>query len=314
VPAITRLEELSFELAVHDAAFWDEDSLILLTRDADVWRAELEPRPRATERLFSGQQVLAPLARRFQTLTVRPAQGPCPGLAVCARAGAAVVITHDVVLAGCPVGTPGEPRLWWETWGLYGPHLAFSHDGSRLSVTQDFAVLDTRDPTRAWTQGQGAWAWHPRETRLLVLRTEGSVQWLDFPETGDPVPTPLGTLGHEVEWFVQAAVDPDGGGFVMGSWDTLEWWRLHPLRKVHEAPAGIERIRAMVPGPAGDVFATVGLDGARLWDTAAREPLTGVMENVYSVSFSPSGRRFITRTLLSDPYPVHARLELWQVS
>jgi hypothetical protein len=336
VTAITRVGELSFGMEVRDLAFWDEETLILVTPRADVWRAELRPRPRAVEKLFSGGQVNRPLSGAFGT-AVKPATGGYPCLVASARAGAVVVNTHDVVLVACPVGgTLAQPRRWWqprgpgkprllcEGWGDYYPQVAFSPDGARLSlISRGVVVYDTT----TWSYGHAedaadTCAWHPRAPRTLVLR-EGHVGWIDWSDIQNPVRHPIGTLeGPEDREAPKAvALDADEGGFLAAYHypARLEWWRFDPLRMVHTVESPHGEIDNLVPQPGGGLMGVVGGRSAGVWDTRTRQPAGDAMEEPTGIVFSPSGRRFITRKLSFDnPYPAHEDItecgfDLWQV-
>lgn len=334
VAAITPVGELSFGLDVRDLAFWDEATVLLVTPAGDLWRAVLEPSPRATERLYTGREVNASLAKAFGEETMEPASGGYPSLAADARAGVAIVNTHDVVLVACAVPAdarpPAEPpKLIAAGWGNYYPQLSFSADGSRFAAAHDeLLVFDTR----TWARGQpgndsDAWAWHPREPRMLSLDDKDRLSWVDFSDVKNPVIQPLGTLdtgeGDDRTDPHALLVDADGAGFLVAYHypPRLEWWRMDPLRRIGDArPAPDGEVFGIHPSPAGDLLALLSSGGVRLMDAATREEVSDVMEGAMDLSFSPSGRRFITRSLaMQNPHPKHggragARFHLWQAA
>ncbi|HEU4882169.1 MAG TPA: hypothetical protein VFT45_07990 [Longimicrobium sp.] len=319
---IIRVGEVSFGFDVRDLAFWDEETVILVTPAADVWRAVLDPHPRAVEKLYSGREVNAPLSAAFGK-PVEPATGGYPRLAVSARAGVAIVNTHDVVLVACPVGIDaGKPRLISEGWGNYDPQIAFSPDGARFSLMSGgVAVFDTTTWKFGHDEAAGTCVWHPRAPWTLVL-DEGRVGWIDWTDVAKPARHSIGTLeGPEDREEPRAvALDPDEGGFLAAYHypPRLEWWRFDPLRIVHSVESPHGEILNLVPGPAG-LVAVVGARGTGVWDTRTREPVGGAMDEATGVVFSPSRRRFITRKLsFSNPYPAHGDttqcgFDLWQV-
>lgn len=337
MPGITRVGELSFGFDVRDAAFWDEETLILVTPAADVWHATLDPRPHAVDKLFTGNEVNGPLSRAFGK-PVAPATGGYPCLAASARARTVVVNTHDVVLVACPMGTVFPRGRWWQRpveaatpriicdgWGDYYPPLAFSADGSRLAMAYEGVIVWD---TATWTYGHDekgvdTVAWHPREPRTLVL-DEGRLAWIDWTDIERPVRHPIGALEGAGDREEPRAVvlDPDEGGFLAAYHypPRLEWWRFDPLRLVHTVESPHGEIYDLVPGPAGDVVAVVGAHSTGVWDARTRTPVGDAMEEATGVSFSPSGRRFITRKLSFDnPYPAHGDttecgFDLWQVT
>ncbi|WP_438010540.1 hypothetical protein WME89_19010 [Sorangium sp. So ce321] len=309
---IERVRALSFEVDAVDVAFWDEDTLLVTTPSAELWRVAVEPRIQRAELVFAADQILGPASRALGTAVASPASGGYPRLAVSREAGVAAVNTHDMVLLACPLHGEGGPRLVSYGWGQYYPRMAFSPDASRLMVcADDLVVFDTG--SWRWYKMQGdanICAWHPREPWLLGLEpTTGKLRWSDLQDMDNPRTWSAGAL-DPTQWdddVVGIAIDATGERLVAAYRhpDRIEWWELDPLHRVDTRPVQAGGVLALEHGGEAGLFAAVTAFGVQLWGFESREPISDVIPNVSEVKFSPSGLCFVTLSRAStNPYPV----------
>ncbi|KYF69764.1 hypothetical protein [Sorangium cellulosum] len=309
---IERVRALSFEVDAVDVAFWDEDTLLVTTPSAELWRVAVEPRIQKAELVFAADQILDPVSRALGTVVASPASGGYPRLAVSREAGVAAVNTHDMVLLACPLQGEGGPRLVSYGWGQYYPRMAFSPDASRLMVCDDALVVFDTGSWR-WHRMQGdanICAWHPREPWLLGLEpTTGKLRWSDLQDMDNPRTWSAGAL-DPTQWdddVVGIAIDATGERLVAAYRhpDRIEWWELDPLHRVDTRPVQAGEVLALEHGREAGLFAAVAELGVQLWGFESREPISDVIPDVSEVKFSPSGLCFVTLSRASDnPYPV----------
>ena len=325
---IDRVHALSFEVDVADVAFWDEETLLLITPSAELWRVAVSSRTQKAELVFAADQILGPVARTFGQVTVSPAGGGYPRLAVSSAAGVAAVNTHDMVLVACPLHGEGMPRLVSSSWGQYYPRMEFSSDASRLMLcADDVLAFDTR--SWRWFEKQGVanvCAWHPREPWLLGLESStGQLCWTDLRDIDKPRAWSAGAL-NRTQWDDEVAgiaINATGERVVAAYRhpDRIEWWQSDPFRLIDTQPVRAGEVLALEHGREAGLFAVVTEGGVECWDFESREPLSDVIRHASEIKFSPSGLRFVTLSRAStNPDPVSPPREsgcalfLWQVS
>jgi hypothetical protein len=323
---VTRVATLSFGGEARDVVFWTDDLLLLTTPSAEVWRAIAEPGQHPGELLFAANEVLAPVAQALGQLHVQPASGGYPRLAASVHAGVVVVNTHDLVLVACPLHGSRSPSLLFFGWGQYYPSLAFSRDGSRFSVTADHLLVFDTDSWQGQTRNAcEVCAWHPREPMLLGLhRYTGQLGWTDWRDSANPALRPLGVLTAAQERIEPAGLIVDAAGdrcvIAFAHPHRLEWWQLHPLQRIDSRLVEEGEIVELQPSPEAGVFAVETTAGVRVWDLERREPLSDLIGGATGLRFSPSGRRFVTRSrAATNPYPLQSSegepsVTLWRVS
>jgi hypothetical protein len=326
VVTIARLHELSFEVDARGVVFWDDNTLLLTTPSAEVWRAVVAPTPGKAELSVTAKHVLGPVAQALGQADVKPASGGYPRLAASTRAGAVVVNTHDLVLVACPMRGGNGARLLSFGWGQYYPAMAFSRDGTRFYACADhLLVFDTG----SW-QGQArdalqVCAWHPSEPLLLGLHEyTGQLGWTDWSDGANPTLRPVGTLAASEGRIEPAGIVVDASGercvTAYRQPDRLEWWQLDPLRLIDCRLVGEGEVLDLQSGPGTGWFAVESEAGVQLWDFETREPLSDVIAGASGVQFSPSGLRFVTQSRsLTNPYPIKPggadrAVTLWKVA
>ena len=323
---VARVQELSFEVDARDVVFWDDNTLLLTTPSAEVWRVVVAPTPGKAESSVAASRVLGPVAQALGQAAVKPARGGYPRLAASARAGAVVVNTHDLVLVACPLRGGDGARLLSFGWGQYYPRLAFSRDGSRFSACADhLLVFDTGSWEGRARDAPEVCAWHPREPLLLGLHAyTGQLGWTDWRDGANPTLRPVGTLDASGGRIEPAGVVVDAAGercvTAYRHPDRLEWWQLDPLRLIDSRPVGEGEVFDLRSGPGAGLFAVESAAGVQLWDFDTREPLSGVIAGASGAQFSPSGLRFVTRSRApTNPYPIqpggaNRAVTLWKVA
>jgi hypothetical protein len=322
---VARVYELSFEVDARDVVFWDDNTLLLTTPSAEVWRAVVAPTPGKAELSVAANRVLGPVALALGQADVKPAGGGYPRLTASGQAGVVVVNTHDLVLVACPMRGGNGARLLSFGCGQYYPAMAFSRDGARFSACADrVLVFDTGSwQGRARDAGEVC-AWHPREPLLLGLHEyTGQLGWTDWRDSANPTLRPLGTLDASGGRIEPAGVVVDATGercvAAYRHPDRLEWWQLDPLRLIDSRPVEEGEVSGLQSGPGAAWFAVESEAGVRLWDFETREPRCDVIAGASGVQFSPSGLRFVTQSREpTNPCPiqpggVNRAVTLWKV-
>jgi hypothetical protein len=317
---------VSLPVEARDVVFWDDETLLLTTPSADVWRADVASTPCNIDLWFAANRVLKPVAEALGKPGVEPASGGYPRLAASAPAGAVVVNTHDLVLVACP--RPGETaaRLLSFSWGQYYPRMAFSRDGSRFSACADhLLVFDTGSWRGRARDALEVCAWHPWEPLLLGLHQyTGQLSWADWRDSAKPALRLVGTLDASGGRIEPAGMVVDATGercvTAYGHPDRLEWWQLDPLRLIDSRPVGEGEVFDLQSGPGARLFAVESEAGVQLWDFETRQPLSDVIPGGSGVQFSPSGFLFVTQSREpTNPYPIQPgrpnhTVTLWKVS
>lgn len=216
------------------------------------------------------------------------------------------------------LGEPGRGR---------SNDVAFSPDGSRVVAANEDETLQLWDaatgqamgePLRGHTGAVYAAAFSPDGSRIVSGSRDRTLRLWDA-TTGQPIGQPLEKHTGPVSAVM---FSPDGTRIVSASWDrTLQRWDAatgNPLGEPLEGHAGPVSSVAFSPdgryivsasgGPVSHTSPSSGFDldtTLRLWDAHTGRPLgaplQGHSDEVWSVAFSPDGRRISSAGRVGTP-------------
>jgi hypothetical protein len=310
-----KIMDLEVPGGVRDAAFWDEETIVVTTPAADVWRLDLGASRRPPQQLHTGQEVLAPVARGLgKEGDLAPAAGGYPRLAVSRTAAAVVVNTHDTVLVACDAtDIRRPPRVIAMGWGQYYPALGFSSDGSWFCMSPEspLTVWDTR--TWRWRSSSEYehGVWHATQPLLLCTTDNDppSLAWLSAAAGGEELSAArvLGPIDVGDDWMRMCGLSLDPSGeYCAAAFENgrLVWWRLEPLEQVAELATSDGELKDIQVSTQGRWLAALrNRAGVELWDLNTRRPLDDTMLDASDVVFSPSATRLIALSNAGNPHP-----------
>jgi WD40 repeat protein/DNA-binding SARP family transcriptional activator len=198
-----------------------------------------------------------------------------------------------------------EGFSWYNSSQILYTNIAFSPDGKRLAVSGGESggqVLDSMTgevvlELPGMTRGrQGAVAFSPDGNRLAFTNSEAKIHIWDLTTQREA----LVLAGHN-DWIGDLAFSPDGSRLTSIAYDgTTRMWNMangQELFKVTSDPGQVvdkSHIIGVSYSPDGSRIATVADAQPIIWDANRGEELLALPEQpemVYSVAFSPDGKR-----------------------
>jgi hypothetical protein len=309
-------KQIALQTSVSDARFIDEDTLLLIDEEANLWHHLLSTD--ATTMYASRGEVL-----QDYVFPERLRSRIFPRIAVGRHRDQVIVNTEDSILVSRDLG--GHWRTMIEGRGLYDPPLAFAPDGdafvmlaesvligwdvtglpSQFYIPAKLGPTEWRDSTHHDARPSlevhdvEAFTWGADGKQLVVLRADGRLQTID-PLNGEVLGT-AGIVTYESEPAQRLAkycLSLTDGNTLVISLETraLDFWQLDPWELITRVPVeGV--IQSITVDPANSWFAMESEHELQFSDTGTLAQFCTVTKPARrwdGVRFSPNRSRMLS--------------------